>query len=922
MTVSLSDLKIVSALSILEKYHGENPYITKLNETLKNSKLSLTDNQAKYIIDNATRQPILINRVIGITKYLGDELQKKENLSFTPEKILIESILAETEKYYHITGKLKKNQNESKTYFIPKTQVIEDPYFEPINVDVDFTKYNEILGKENKKLYKHQEEGIKFLLSRNGCILADSMGLGKMEYVNNRVFTPNGRKRIGDLKIGDSVIGSNGKTSIVKGVFPQGKKELYRVTFNDGYGILVGGEHLWLLTSDLMGFDKYVTLSTNEILNKSSKNYYKGKNKLYIPIVKPIEFDNVYNLPIEPYLLGLIINKAYLTKFSGISIQIRDEDFEELITDTIAIENNLSKVKNKALINSKNNLITLNIEDDKDATKFIPRIYKYSSIKDRVALLQGLMDADGKIIKARSDRYITTEYYSTSEVLIDDIAELIHSLGGIVIKTRSTKNAFKLSIKLPDDIIPFRDKKNISEYKKNKKLKLVRYIQNIELEKTDDAVCISVDAPNKLYVTEHAIVTHNTTQAIIGALESDVKKVLVICPASVKMNWEREINTFCDDTTIIDGKQWSDAKFTIINYDILKNFHSLADGKGQLTDEQKDQINRTLVNANFDLIIADEAHFLKNADSIRTKVMLDLVIKYKIPKIWLLSGTPISGKPINFYSLLKLIKSPIADNWSHYTKRYCNARQFYRNGRKIWLLDGNSNLEELESKTKNTLLRRLKENVLDLPDKVITPNYLQLSSKSRKQYEMLWDEYLEKRLSLGKKNGNLEKNLNELILLRQFISVETIPHTIELVESALEEGRKVVIFTSFNDEQELLANYFGKIAVRHNGSMSTKEKQKSVDKFQEKDSKTSVFIGNIQSAGVGITLTEATVAVFNSYSWVVGDNLQAEDRLFRIGQKNDVNIYYQLFEDTISTRIWKTLKDKKDVIDAILGEDS
>ena len=212
----------------------------------------------------------------------------------------------------------------------------------------------------------------------------------------------------------------------------------------------------------------------------------------------------------------------------------------------------------------------------------------------------------------------------------------------------------------------------------------------------------------------------------------------------------------------------------------------------------------------------------------------------------------------------------------------------------------------------------MKTDVMDMPDKVITPMYYELDAKGRRQYEELWEEYLEKRLLEGKKNGNLQKDLVELVLLRQFIAAQAIPYTIEMAESAIEMGRKVIIFTNFNKEQEILARHFGKIAVRHNGSMSTKAKQNSVDEFQN-NPKIKVFIGNEKSAGVAITLTEATVVIFNSFDWVTGNNEQAEDRVYRIGQKNDVNIYYQLFIDTISTRMWEVLKNKKDVIDVILN---
>lgn len=591
--INLDDIKGRSAISLLENYEGINPYLKKLkNEYLKNNKLALTENQSKYILDNFDREPQYINRVIGITQYLGEELKKIDDLSFTPEKILFEFILAETEKTFHVYGKLKQNQKESKMYWIPKTQVTDDPYFEEIKIDVDFTKYNEVLSKSGKKLYQHQEDGVKFLLSRNGCILADDMGLGK------------------------------------------------------------------------------------------------------------------------------------------------------------------------------------------------------------------------------------------------------------------------------------------------------------------------------------------SIQAIVAALESGAKKILVVCPSSTKINWEREINIFCNDTAIIDGKKWNEAKFTIINFDILKNFHTLIDKRKK--PEPEDLIARELANAGFDLCIIDEAHYLKNNESIRGKIMVELCVKHKIEKVWLLTGTPVANRPMDFFNLLKIIKSPIAENWKHYAVRYCDGKKFFRtlkNGQKkqIWLTDGASNLEELANKTKNIIIRRLKTEVLDMPDKVITPMHHMLDKKGNKQYELLWEEYLEKRKLEGKKTNDLQKDLVELILLRQFIALEAIPYTIEMAENAIEMGRKVIIFTSFTGELDIIANHFGKQAVKHNGPMTTIQKQKSVDAFQNND-KVKVFVGNIKSAGVGITLTEATVVIFNSFDWVPGNNEQAEDRAFRIGQKNDVNVYYQLFDDTISTRMWNMLNTKKDIINTIMGE--
>lgn len=595
--INLDDIRGRSAITLLESYDGINPYLKRLKaDYMKNKKLALTDNQSRYIVENHEREPLYINRIVGITSYLGEELKKLDDLSFTPEKVLIEFILAETDKSFHIYGKLKQNQKESKMYWLPKTQVTDDPYFEPIHVDVDFTKYNEILSKFGKSLYKHQEEGIKFLLSRNGCILADDMGLGK------------------------------------------------------------------------------------------------------------------------------------------------------------------------------------------------------------------------------------------------------------------------------------------------------------------------------------------SMQSIIAALESGAEKILIVTTSSTKINWEREINVFCNDTTIIDGKKWDSAKFTIINFDILKNFHSLPPTKKLKEGEPQPIMVRDMVNTKFDLCIVDEAHNLKNNESIRGKIMVDLCVKYNIPKVWLLTGTPVANRPMDFFNLLKIIKSPIAENWKHYAVRYCDGKKFFRtlkNGQRkqIWITDGASNLEELANKTKNILLRRLKTDAVDMPDKIVTPMYHQLDKQGWKMYHKLWDEYVEQKKLLGKRTNESQKDLVELILLRQFIAQEAIPYTIEMVENAIEMGRKVIVFTSFSDELEAIANHFGKAAVKHNGPMSSAKKQHSVDQFQNND-KIKVFVGNIKSAGVGITLTEATVVIFNSFDWVTGNNEQAEDRAYRIGQNNDVNVYYQLFEDTISVRMWETLKQKKQVINTILGVDN
>jgi SWI/SNF-related matrix-associated actin-dependent regulator 1 of chromatin subfamily A len=412
-----------------------------------------------------------------------------------------------------------------------------------------------------------------------------------------------------------------------------------------------------------------------------------------------------------------------------------------------------------------------------------------------------------------------------------------------------------------------------------------------------------------------------TYQSIVAALETGAERVLIICPSSLKINWKREVENFTDEVTIVNGSYWQESRFTIINYDILKNFHTTTDEikKAEKNKTPLDdwQIRREIVDYDPDIIILDEAHFIKNPKSIRGKILKDIGKHFPIERVWLLTGTPIANRPMDYFNLLSLIKSPVTNNWAHYAKRYCEGRRFKKGKRFIWVTDGASNLDELAKKTKSHLLRRKKENVLDLPEKLVTPVWLELQNKDG--YDRVWDDYLEKRRREGKK-GNPFKELVEMTLLRTFIAMETVPHSIDKAEEAIENGKKVIIFCNFSDEIDAFLKYFGHKAVCVRGGMNDKQKQASVDRFQE-DPNCMVFVGQIRAAGVGLTLTAAEVVIKNSLDWVPGNHEQAEDRAYRIGQNNTVNIYYMLIAETIDELIWDILNKKKKIIGTIMGEE-
>jgi SWI/SNF-related matrix-associated actin-dependent regulator of chromatin subfamily A-like protein 1 len=409
---------------------------------------------------------------------------------------------------------------------------------------------------------------------------------------------------------------------------------------------------------------------------------------------------------------------------------------------------------------------------------------------------------------------------------------------------------------------------------------------------------------NDKYILADDMGLGKTTTTVIASLESGFNKCLIICPASLKINWEREIRNYTDrSVSIIEGKIWDPADFVIINYDILKNFH-----------DPKDPKNSVIMKEKFDMIIVDEAHYIQNAQAARTKIVND--ISNKLGKIWLLTGTPMTSRPMNYYNLLHLVDSPVALNWMGYVRRYCNGYQFTVGKKRIWNVQGASNLEELRDRTKPHVLRRLKEDILDLPDKIVTPIYLKLKSRD---YEYLMGEYYAWYDQSKQESNSLTVQFSKLMKVRQVIAEEKIKNTCELAENIIEQGKKVIIFTNFTDTLNQIKEHFGKSAVKLDGSMSKHERQFAVDQFQENE-KITVFVGNLKAAGVGITLTSGEAVIMNDLSFVPSDHSQAEDRAFRYGQKNNVLVYYPIFENTVESVIYDILQSKKSVFETVMGD--
>ena len=420
-------------------------------------------------------------------------------------------------------------------------------------------------------------------------------------------------------------------------------------------------------------------------------------------------------------------------------------------------------------------------------------------------------------------------------------------------------------------------------------------------------IAIEKLAGSKRFILVDDMGLGKTTSTILAALETGAKKILIVCPASLKINWQREIENYSDRPVFIaEGKKFStEHDFVIVNYDILKNFHD---------SDPKKKDESLLLQSGFELVILDEAHMISNVQAQRTKIINSFA--KKVDRVWLLTGTPMTSRPMNYYNLLNLIESPVAQNWKAYAIRYCQGFQFTAGKRKVWNVMGASNLEELRDRTSKQILRRLKEEVLDLPDKIITPVYLRLKSK---EYEDLMGEYFDWYDKNPDESSSLTVQFSKLMKVRKVIANEKTKQTIEFAENILEQGKKVIIFTNFTDTLQTLYQHFGKQAVYLDGSCSNSMRQQAVDSFQN-DDKIKVFVGNLKAAGVGLTLTAAEVVIMNDLSFVPAEHAQAEDRAYRYGQKSNVLVYYPLFENTIEGVIYDILNKKKRIINTVMGD--
>ncbi|MCJ7747900.1 MAG: DEAD/DEAH box helicase [Desulfobacterales bacterium] len=395
-----------------------------------------------------------------------------------------------------------------------------------------------------------------------------------------------------------------------------------------------------------------------------------------------------------------------------------------------------------------------------------------------------------------------------------------------------------------------------------------------------------------------------TAQAISWLkLHAELRPVIVVCPASLKINWERELRLWGlekEKIQIVSGKKNGFAltgQIIIINYDILTPWLDALEA-------YKPKV-----------VILDEVHYTKSRKAQRTKAAKSLA--KKAPHVIALSGTPIVNRPMEFFNSINMIRPDVFPDFWGFAQKFCGAKW---NGFG-WDFTGATNTDKLHKLlTETIMLRRLKKDVLkDLPDKIlsIVPFEIENRDEYNRAAANIIDWILKNEGKEKADRASQAEFLVEFEKLKQLAVRGKIESVKEWVADFLESGEKLVLFATHILTLDLLQQAFPKISVRLDGSTSQKGRQEAVDRFQNDDG-IRLFLGNIKAAGIGITLTAASNVGFVELPWTPGDYEQAPGRLHRIGQKNAVNVWILVAQDTVEEDIAVILSEKQKVLAAVL----
>lgn len=792
-------------------------------------------------------------------------------------------------------------------------------------------------------LRPYQNAGVDYCVARPHALIGDAPGVGKNSPLYSKLLTPNGWIKMGDVKLGDEVIGCDGLPHRVTGVYPQGVTPSYRVVFRDGTSLECGLDHLWAVGSALRkrrykrrGGSEYTVKTLRQLIDGglclNRRDGRKGP-KWYVPLVEPVRHPE-RELPVDPYVLGVLLGDGAI---SGARVTWSTPDMDadivvrmrerlpnfQIVRDIYStcphyhIQSGHRGVRNaiKPLLESLDVRV-------KSTEKFIPEMYLFASVEQRLDLLRGLMDTDGC---AQANRI---SFSSLSERLANDVAALVRSLGGTAIVHSYDRTAEGKSIEWDVNIklamCPFYSVRKSKEWRPTPHTLGHKYIERVEYVGDVETQCIRVDAEDHLYVADDYTVTHNTFTGIGVANATGAGRTLVVTPGRIRKQWRDNIKlaSVIPKVRCLPVMKGADgiptwAHYVVISYDLLRN----------------PAIHAAICAQQWDLMLLDEVHFLKEMSALRTQMIFgggrcaDPIADH-VSKIVGMTGTPLPNRPRECYTVTRALCWDAIDFMSFDGFRYRfnpSARmQGTRDDGTVYTYtkEEKGRLPELHARLRcNFMVRRLKSQVLPwLPDKTYEFAYIESDGRIADiiQRERMLDFNIE----------DLKKPFNafdgELSTLRREMGEAKVPQALQHVGYLLdiEEVPKIVIFAHHRSVMDALAEGlkdYGVVQLR--GGMSAAQGDNSKRIFVSRP-EVRIFIAQTDAAGVGLDGLQhvASHCVIVEPAWTPGGNEQAIDRLHRDGQHANVIAQFLVAEGSLDERILASVLDKTHTIHAALDD--
>lgn len=799
-----------------------------------------------------------------------------------------------------------------------------------------------------ESLYAHQVTGVRFLRSRmldggRSSILADDMGVGKGQPEGSRILTPTGWLPIEKCFPGTPIIGSNGAVRRVTGLFFRGVLPVVRVSMNDGTSLVVDEDHLWAVRSPLQvkrgkAFRIKATRDLTPIEDVAGNRCFQIP-MLSSPMLLPIRAQEIH-----PYVLGVLLGDGSLTSATPAFTPGDDRvpaRVGQLLPPWLHLRRHESaeRVPSFSIVSAgaprdgnplTRELKRLGLHGTVSETKFVPDDYLWASVEQRLELLRGLLDTDGEL--REHDGYVG--FSSASAALASAVRFLTLSFGGVcrsAIKQEpkyfykgemlTGQPSYSLCLSFPPSIVPtavWQDR-----YRPRIKYLPTRAIAGIEPAGHAPVYCLAVDAPDQLYVTEHFIVTHNTASTLMSLDEG--QRTIVVCPKIAKHVWRRETLRWRPDLlpTVLETSR--DFRWPRVGEVIIVNFPLLPK-----PEDVEDSFAPRLPAALYESIpskirlVGDEIHFVKEPNSQRTRAFRALsdAVREKAGVASLLSGTPLVNRPRELWAVLQTAGLGVEAFGDYETFRGLFAAAPNHPEDELGETASSPGAwgtpdPEVAQRLARVMLRRTKEDVLDLPPKrheIITVDADLSDAALTTVLDIVngGTDTIERWRSLRDLDG---LPIEELSRCRAALALAKLPAALELLDQMDVEtdGKEpIVVFSAHRLPIDTIAQRPGWAAIT--GDTSTAQRAQIENDFQA--GKLRGIAATIAAAGTALTLTRAVTCLFVDQAWAPASNMQAEDRIYRIGQTRSVRIIILSTEHPIDRRVNQLLVEKRKLIAA------